>query len=323
MLELLHKQNKFTSKNFLMKSTFLGSMLVLCALCFGCALQAQAPDTAAQRYAADAMYLTRGGGTIQFAKSGQIRKPIGWFAQRLAPTFREAPRDAQSMFLTAVRERRGMTAALGLSYSVTFGGMAWSTVGIVRQDEQQVRNGLAAMWIGALVPLLVTVPLSAAQHNHLQEAMWLRNRGLVSADSTLLRRYNREVILPRQRFFKGYTHQINGVEHKDGIFYQHIAKRLGTKPTTAKYLQKARREAAVGFAFNIIGQGLLWSGIFSRPPVNKVYPNYDDYLRRVRRSRALNLGGVACISLGGSINLSARRHVDKAIYHYNREVIID
>jgi hypothetical protein len=300
-------------KNTCLKMALACMMLATTQLCAQTNNQPFSPE----RYAADVLYLTRGGSGIQFAKAGQPLRYIGMSGNRLVPNFTGSPQDARQVLNKALDERRAMTRFTAAGYGGMLIGLGVSIKGIIDNDEMRFRAGGGTILISSIATAAITTPLSFAQHNHLQEAIWLRNRGLLAGDSARTARYNQTAILTRARFFRGYTYEINGVERREGIFMQRIARQLAASPAALAPLRAARLEATTGFWLSVVGNATLLTAII-------VNPRISDPLdpQRFRVAQNLVIGSAVISLAGAAVQRSARRNLDRAIYRYNRDIFL-
>lgn len=145
-------------------------------------LAAQNTDLAT-RYDQQAIYLSlnfwRG---PTYVKNGQSH-PVGIYFRRLVPEFAQAPQ-AQPLLAKA---RKKMRTASAISL-VGLGGMVTGLVvsenakkGGRIDDREKYDLGQTIFWGSAVVSLVVTMPIRLSAGKKLQEAVWLRNREVLTA----------------------------------------------------------------------------------------------------------------------------------------------
>jgi hypothetical protein len=161
----------------MIKQTYL---TLLVSLLFQVSISAQ--STAIENYDREGIYLRNEfwRGDV-FVKDGKAR-PVGFAYKNLRPEFEKTP-SVMPMFNKA---QRNMKISLGVSILGLVGTTAGAIMVVKSIDaqgnlvnEDRYRNGLNLMLESALISAAVNIPLQIRARQHIDDAIWLRNRTLL------------------------------------------------------------------------------------------------------------------------------------------------
>jgi len=161
----------------MIKSTFF---TLLISLLFQLSIGAQ--NKAVENYDREGIYLRNEfwRGNV-FVKDGKVR-PVGFAYKNLRPEFEKTP-SVMPMFNKA---QRNLKISLGVSILGLAGTTAGAIIAIKSIDDQgnlinesRYRKGLNLMLGSALISAAINIPLQLRARQHIDDAIWLRNRTLL------------------------------------------------------------------------------------------------------------------------------------------------